>query len=90
MPKSSPAKLKYMAAYQQKPENVEKRVERNKARRHAIAAGAARVGDGKDVAHKVALANGGSASDRNTKVESATKNRSWRKGQTGYKVPNEK
>ena len=38
MPKSSKAKLAYMAEYQKKPENVDKRVERNNARRAAIRA----------------------------------------------------
>lgn len=86
MPKSSPAKLKYMAEYQKKPENVEKRVDRNRARRHAIAAGKAHVGDGKEVDHVVPLGAGGSDKDSNTRVISAAKNRSWRKGESGYKA----
>lgn len=90
MTKSSKQKLEYMAEYQKSPENVEKRVARNKARRHAIADGRASVGDGKDIGHKRALNNGGSAKDGNTKVESTKKNRGWRKGESGYKVPNSK
>jgi hypothetical protein len=89
MPKSTPQKLKYMAEYQAKPENVEKRVDRNRARRHAIAEGKARVGDGKDIGHKVALDNGGSGADSNTKVQSRKSNRGWRKD-SSYKVPNTK
>jgi hypothetical protein len=88
MPKSTPQKLKYMAEYQAKPENVEKRVDRNRARRHAIAEGKASVGDGKDIGHKVALDNGGSGADSNTKVQSRKSNRGWRKGESGYKVKN--
>jgi hypothetical protein len=84
MAKSSAKKLAYMAEYQKKEENVEKRVDRNRARRHAIADGKAKVGDGKDVDHKVPLRKGGSDADSNTRVVSAKKNRGWRKGKKGY------
>ena len=84
MAKSSPAKLAYMKEYNKKPEEVEKRVDRNRARRHAIAAGEAKVGDGKDVDHKVPLRKGGSDDKKNTRVVDAGKNRAWRKGKTGY------
>lgn len=90
MTKSTKQKLEYMASYQQKPENVEKRVDRNRARRHAIADGKAKVGDGKDIGHMVALDNGGSDKDSNTKVQSRKTNRGWRKGESGYKVKNVK
>lgn len=90
MTKSSKAKLEYMAEYQKRPENVEKRVDRNRARRHAIAEGKAKVGDGKDIGHKTALSNNGSDKDSNTEVQSRAENRGWRKGQSGYKVPNKK
>lgn len=79
MAKASAAKLKYMAEYQAKPENVEKRVDRNRARRHAIAEGKAQVGDGKEVDHKVPLDKGGSGGDKNTRVVPASVNRAWRK-----------
>jgi len=82
--KSTKEKLEYMAEYQKKPENVEKRVDRNRARRHAIAEGKASVGDGKDVDHKNPLRKGGSGADSNTRVISRSKNRSWREGKTGY------
>ena len=78
MPKASKAKLEYMAEYQKTPENVEKRVDRNRARRHAIADGKAKVGDGKEVDHKVMLDKGGSDKDSNTRVVSAAENRAWR------------
>jgi hypothetical protein len=90
MPKSSKAKLEYQAERQKSPAEVEKRVDRNRARRHAIADGRAKVGDGKDVAHKTALSNGGSDKDSNTEMQSTKQNRGWRKGESKYKVPNVK
>lgn len=83
MPKSSKAKLAYQAEYQKRPGEVEKRVERNKARRHAIAEGRAKVGDGKDVDHKRMLDQGGSNDRSNQRVVSASKNRGWRKDNPG-------
>jgi hypothetical protein len=77
--KTTKAKREYMAEYQARPENVEKRVDRNRARRHAIAEGKAAVGDGKDVNHKVPLGKGGSDKDSNTEVTSRSQNRAWRK-----------
>lgn len=79
MTKTTKKKLEYMASYQKTPENVEKRVDRNRARRHAIAAGKVSVGDGKEVDHVKMLAKGGSDSDSNTRVRSASANRAWRK-----------
>lgn len=79
MPKSSPRKLAYQAERQKSPEEVEKRVDRNRARRHAIAAGLVHKGDGKEVDHKKMLDKGGSDKDSNTRVVSAAENRAWRK-----------
>jgi hypothetical protein len=90
MTKSSDTKLAYQANRQKAPAEVEKRVARNKARRHAIADGKVKVGDGKEIGHKKALSNGGTATDANTKVQSAKSNRGWRKGTSSYKVPNVK
>lgn len=78
MTKTSAKKLAYMAEYQKTAENVEKRVDRNRARRHAIAAGRAHVGDGKEVDHKRMLDKGGSGADSNTRVVDAKTNRAWR------------
>jgi hypothetical protein len=78
MTKSTKEKLAYMAKYQAEPANVEKRVDRNRARRHAIAAGKASVGDGKEVDHIKPLDKGGSGKDSNTRVVPAAKNRAWR------------
>ena len=90
MPKSSPAKLAYQKAYNARPENVKRREENNAARREAMKAGLVHKGDGKDIAHKVALDNGGGNTKGNTKVQDASENRGWRKGQKGYQVPNVK
>lgn len=79
MTKSSKQKLAYMAEYQKKPENVEKRVDRNRARRHAEAAGLVHKGDGREIDHKKMLDKGGSDKDSNTRVVSAAENRAWRK-----------
>lgn len=79
MPKSSAKKLAYQAEYQKQPEQEKKRVERNRARRHAIAEGKVSVGDSKDIDHKKMLDQGGSGSDSNTRVRSRAENRGWRK-----------
>ena len=55
MPKSTPAKLAYQAKYNARPENVEKRVLNNAARREAIADGKVKKGDGKEIDHKKPL-----------------------------------
>lgn len=83
MPKSSAAKLKYMAEYQKKPENVEKRVDRNRVRRQALAEGIVKKHDGTEIDHKVPLDKGGSDKKSNTRVVSASENRSWRARQPG-------
>ena len=82
--KTTKAKREYMADYQKSPEEVTKRVARNKARRHAIADGKVKVGDGKEVDHKTPLRKGGSTADTNTRVVDKSANRGWRKGKTGY------
>jgi hypothetical protein len=84
VPKTSKAKLAYQAEYNARPENVKKRVANNAARRQLIAEGRVKVGDGKDVAHKVALDNGGSNKRTNLEVQSQKQNRGWRKGSGSY------
>jgi hypothetical protein len=79
MPKSSKAKLAYMAAYQKTPEEVHKRVERNAARRLAIREGKVHVGDGLQVDHIVQLDSGGTNAKGNTRVATTKKNEAWRK-----------
>lgn len=79
MTKSSKAKLEYMAERQKSPEEVAKRVARNKARREAIKDGRVKKGDGKELDHKQPLDAGGSKDTSNTRVVDAKKNRGWRK-----------
>jgi hypothetical protein len=79
VPKSSPQELKTKAAYNKRPDVQAKRVEQNRARRHAIAAGKAHVGDGTNVDHKTPLDKGGSGADSNTRVVSEKENKGWRK-----------
>ena len=83
MPKSSPRELKTKAAYNRRPDVQAKRVKQNRARRHAIAEGRARVGDGRDVDHKRPLDAGGSGADSNTRVVGRKYNRGWRKRSPG-------
>jgi hypothetical protein len=84
MATSSKQKLEYQKEYNARPEEVAKRVKNNAARRDAIKSGKAKVGDGKDVAHVVSLANGGSNTKGNTKVQDRATNRGWRKGSGSY------
>jgi len=90
VPKSSEQKLKYQAAYNSKPENVDKRVANNQARAEAIRDGRVHKGDNRDVAHLRALDNGGSNAKSNLAVQDRSYNRAWRKGVSDYKVPNKK
>ncbi len=86
MPKSSPQKLKYQKARNSRPEEVNKREANNRARYQMLKAGKVHVGDKLDVAHKVALEDGGSNDPKNLKVESQNKNRGWRRvGNKGAK-----
>lgn len=84
MPKSTPRKLAYQKAYNARPAEIAKRVKNNAARREAIKAGTVRVGDGKDVAHKKSLENGGGNGNGNTTVQDRATNRGWRKGSASY------
>lgn len=62
--------------YQGTEEQKKKRAMRNAARRKMMKAGKVRKGDGKDVAHVVALDKGGS-NRTGLRVESASANRSF-------------
>lgn len=69
------ARRKAQAKYNAKPEQKKRRAQRNAARRKMIAAGKARKGDGKDVAHKDNNTANNSAS--NLQMQSKAKNRSF-------------
>lgn len=88
--KSTPQKLAAQAAYNATPAQKELGVERRRERRHEIAAGKVKIGDGEDIAHVVPASRGGKTVASNLKVEAAAKNRSWRAGEAGYKVPVDK
>ena len=87
MPKSSAKKLAYQTEYQKSPEQVRRRVERNKARREALAAGIVHKGDGLEIDHIKRLDKGGSNAKSNQRVVPAAENRGWRKGKKGYDQP---
>ena len=64
--------------YQGTPEQIKKRAMRNAARAKMMKAGKVKKGDGKDVAHVVALDKGGS-NTTGLRVESASSNRSFKR-----------
>jgi hypothetical protein len=71
---------KYAAAtrYEDTPEQVAHRVERNRIRRKLLKEGKVHKGDGLDVAHKKAMDKGGSIKD-GYKIEKASTNRSFKR-----------
>jgi hypothetical protein len=80
---ATPAEKRAQAKYQKKPEQVRKRVNRNKARRTLIREGKAHKGDGKDVMH----VNGNALDNRpsNWKLGSRHKNRSYARTNGAHK-----
>jgi hypothetical protein len=64
--------------YHAKPEQIQKRDQRNAARSKMEKAGKVSKGDGKDVDHKKPLRAGGSNAPSNLRVMSVKKNRGWR------------
>lgn len=75
------ARQKAQAKYNSKPEQKKRRAARNAARRKMIAAGKARKGDGKDVAHKNNNPKDNRAS--NLAIQSKAKNRSFPRNKKG-------
>jgi hypothetical protein len=69
---------KEYATYQGTEEQKNHRVDRNRARRKLLKEGKVHKGDGMDVAHVKAMDKGGSAKD-GVRVESASKNRSFKR-----------
>lgn len=63
--------------YQGKPEQIKNRSMRNAARRKAEKDGLVRKGDGKDVDHRRPIVKGGGNTPGNTRVVSASANRSF-------------
>ena len=77
MNKGGPTKAAYDKAYNARPEQVDKREMRNKARAEMARDGKVKKGDGKDVDHKKALSKGGKTVRSNLRVEPASANRSY-------------
>lgn len=73
--KNTKARQRAQKKYNSKPEQKKRRAQRNAARRKMIAAGKARKGDGKDVAHR----NGNPNDNRsgNLAMQSKKENRSF-------------
>lgn len=84
---STKHKLAYQKARDAAPAQKKLRAENNAARALLMREGRVEKGDGKDVAHITALSSGGTNTPGNLKVETVKKNRGWRKGTSGYKVP---
>lgn len=84
MTDSTKRKLEYQKKYNARPEEVAKRVKNNAARREALNEGRVKKGDGKDIAHKKSLDNGGGNGKGNLTVQNRKTNRGWRKGKSGY------
>lgn len=66
---------KEYAEYHGKPEQIQNRAERVKARRMMEKTGAVTKGDGKDVDHKKPLRSGGTTTKNNLRVRSVKANR---------------
>lgn len=78
-----PHRAAYMKAYNARPEQVKKRMQRNRARREYEQL----FGDlpsNVDVHHKRMIKEGGSNARSNLQASPVGKNRAWRKGHSGY------
>jgi hypothetical protein len=83
-----PSSKNYVRNYKQEAaaeddERRAQRVKRVQARRKMIAAGKAKVGDGKDVGHKRALSRGGKNGMSNLIMQAASENRSFKRRSNG-------
>lgn len=78
-------KYKQAAEYEDTPEQVKKRMARNRARYKLLKEGKVHKGDGMDVAHKKALDKGGSNKDGVT-VQTKSANRSFKRDSKGNLV----
>lgn len=81
--KARKAHRKAQAKYQSSDEQIQKRENRNEARRKMISAGKAKKGDGKDIAHKDG--NALNNDPRNWAVQSRHKNRSYKRTKEAHK-----
>lgn len=85
MPSSPGYKRDYQQEnkYKSTPEQIHRRVLRNKARREALAAGLVHKGDHKQVDHIKPLDKGGSNAKSNQRIVSASENESFRRNHKG-------
>lgn len=79
MNKGGPKKAAYDKAYNARPEQVQNRMERNRARAELMKEGVVKKGDGKDVDHKRMLDGGGTNARSNLRAVDKETNRGWRK-----------
>lgn len=73
----------YDSKYQARPEQVENRMARNRARAALMKKGIVHKGDGKEVDHKKMIDSGGSNAVGNLRAIPAATNRAWRKRNPG-------
>ena len=87
MPYKNKADRKYgqAAKYEDSPDQIKKREERNRARYKLLKEGKVHKGDGKDVAHVKAADKGGTIKD-GVRVESKSVNRSFKRDSKGNLV----
>lgn len=69
--------------YKRQPNQIKKRVQRNKARQDALEAGQVRKGDNKQVDHIKPLSKGGSNAKSNRRILSASANDSFPRTSSG-------
>lgn len=87
-----PSAKSYQRNYQQenvykaKPDQIHKRVLRNKARADALEAGVVHKGDGKQIDHKTPLSKGGSNAKSNLRVVAHGANESFKRNSKGAMV----
>ena len=88
MPSSPSYKRDYKQEnkYKSTPEQIHKRVLRNKARAEAEAKGVVHKGDGKQVDHKTPLSKGGSNAPSNLRVVAHGANESFKRNSKGAMV----
>ena len=80
------ARQRAQAKYNSKPEQVKRRMARNRARAAMVRAGKARKGDGKDVGHADGNPmNTPKKGTKNLRMESKRANRSYRRTASGAK-----